>query len=419
MSKKSRSFLAALLLFSALFFSLALSTSVHALVTGRLFGQVLNGTRNNAPVAGQSVTLQLTQGNTTRDLKSVKTDARGAFAFSDLATSRTMTYALSTRYQGAPYTTALIDLSSRPVQSINLTVYQATANPARIVIDQAIVSLNMPAGQGGVLTVSNYFFLKNSGTQTYVGSLDASSSQLGALRFSLPRGARRLSLANGFAGAHVTIQPDSSFVTDAAVPPGVTPFGFSFDLPYAAANENFPYAAIYPTQQLSVLVPANLPARSATLSSLGVLVVNQNSYTLFRANNLRAGKEVYVQLDNLPVPRPAPYPSALSQESLWLVVGLVMLLAALFVMRFLSRFSSQSASGTQRGRDVGAGQDSFADQQQELLKELLALDTAFAAGKLPQGVYQKRRARTRRQLRALMSIERMGKRAGSGGQGEA
>src|SRR6266849_8380593 len=88
----------------------------HAASNGRIFGQLLDGTKSNTPIVGQSVTLQIAQGDNARDLASVKTDAHGTFAFNNLATDKTLNYAIYTRYQGAQYYTNLINLSSKPVQ---------------------------------------------------------------------------------------------------------------------------------------------------------------------------------------------------------------------------------------------------------------------------------------------------------------
>ena len=67
----------------------------------------------------------MAQGENASDLTSMTTDARGMFSFSVLNTDKTINYALYTLYQGSQYYTNLIDLSSRPVQKINLTVYDA------------------------------------------------------------------------------------------------------------------------------------------------------------------------------------------------------------------------------------------------------------------------------------------------------
>ena len=105
------------LLLALVFLLFPLSASAHAATnTGRIYGQLLDGTKRNLPVAGQSVTLQMAQGENARDLTSMTTDARGMFSFSGLNTDKTINYALYTLYQGSQYYTNLIDLSSRPVQ---------------------------------------------------------------------------------------------------------------------------------------------------------------------------------------------------------------------------------------------------------------------------------------------------------------
>ena len=153
-------------------------------------------------------------------------------------------------------------------------MYEATTSSAAIATAQAIVVLDVPEKQTGVIIASEYFFFKNSGTRTYVGSLAPGHGKPNALRFSLPPGARHLSLNTGFDGAQVVLG-DRNFATDAALLPGITRFAFSFEIPYITADDDVPYAIVYPTQQLSVLVPADLRASSSTLSSLGLIIVNQ------------------------------------------------------------------------------------------------------------------------------------------------
>src|SRR5437879_8589404 len=111
--------------------------SAHAASTGRIFGQLLNGTHKNAPVAGQSVTLQMAQGNTAKDLTSVTTDAQGSYVFPNLATDKTISYALYIRYQGAQYSSAIVTLDTKPAQQLNLTVYDATNSTANIAVVRA------------------------------------------------------------------------------------------------------------------------------------------------------------------------------------------------------------------------------------------------------------------------------------------
>ena len=425
-----------------LFFLLPPSLA-HAASNGRIFGQLLDGTESNTPIAGQSVTLQIAQGDNARDLTSVKTDAHGTFAFNGLATDKTLNYALFTRYQGAQYYTDLINLSSKPVQQINLTAYEATTSSAKIAIVQATVLLHQPGAQAGVLSISEVVFFKNLGTYTYVGSLDASQGKPNALLFTLPPGARNVSLSKGFDG-YQAIQVDQGFATDAALPPGTSQFIFSFELPYTTSNYNFRYEVIYPTVQLSLLVPPDLNVNSSTLTSAGLITADQHPYRLFQAKDLLAGVHIQTQLQGLPVPLSQSSPGPLKQITTWLIVAILLMLAILTVTWFLLRSirnrrgpiyrtdrdrrrkgpqrSSnavrrtvyQSFAPTASAKRSGAGintsahgngtaNDNLLGQQQALLQELLDLDKAYEAGKLKKSLYQERRAKTKARLRTLMA----------------
>ena len=101
------------------------------------------------------------------------TDAHGMFSFSGLNTDKTINYALYTLYQGSQYYTDLIDLSTRPVQKINLTVYDATTSIANIAIVQANVLIDKADAQSSLITISENYIFENLGLTTYVGSLQA------------------------------------------------------------------------------------------------------------------------------------------------------------------------------------------------------------------------------------------------------
>ncbi len=433
--------LALLIAFVLLLFPLP--TSAHAasnIGTGRIYGQLLDGTKRNAPVVGQSITLQMAQGDNARDLTSVATDAHGMFSFSGLDTDKTINYALYTLYQGAQYYTDLIDLSTKPVQQMNLTVYDATTSIANIAIVQANVLIDKADAQNGLITISENFFFENLGLTTYVGTLRANGSKPNALRFSLPNNARSLSLSSGFDGYQV-IQVDSGFASNVGLPPGTSQFAFSFQVPYTTSSYDFSYTAVYPTVDLSLLVPLNIHASSAGMDSQGPVNTNQRTYQQFKTQKLLAGDQIHVQLEGLPVHQPAPNPSPLNQNTLWVIVALLLMLAIVGVTWFIYRFSRRQAPSTQKqtshtarrggasphpslrsgeGAEVEAARPaspnahtSSKDQQERLLQELLDLDTAYEAGKIKQAEYWERRARTKARLRSLMDSDVVEKPASS------
>lgn len=390
---------------------------------GHITGQLLDGTKHNAPIAGQSVTLQMAQGTTSKDLNSVTTDAHGNYSFSNLPTDKTISYALFIRYQGAQYLSNVVTLDSKPVQQVNLTVYEATSNTSKLAIVRSTVLIHSPDTKKGSFTVSEAFAFDNLDNHAFVGSLDATKGKPRALFFSLPAGARNVSLDKGFDG-YRSIQADSGFASDVALLPGMNEFALSFEVPYASSSYDFRYVAMYPTVDLSMMVPPQLHASSSALTSQGTITAqDQQPYQLLNGSKLLQNQSVTLNLEGLPPSTAsASTPAQLNTTTIWLIAGAVLLLAVLFIAWFFFRPARlQVATGSRKGGKPSERKGSTAsvkvkaattpkEQQQVLLAELLELDKAFEAGKLKKSVYHERRAKTKARLRTLMSEQEAAKR---------
>ncbi len=402
-------------------FAFALPASAHTLTNaGHISGQLLDGTKRNAPVAGQSVTLQMAQGQTAGDLKTVPTDAHGAFSFSGLNTDKTISYAIYTLYQKAQYFTGLISLGDRPGQQVNLLVYDATTSVSNIAIVQANVLIDKADAQHGLLNITESFVFENLGLTTYVGSLQANGQKPNALRFSLPPGARQLSLKVGFDGYNV-VQVDPGFASDAAIPPGQSQFAFSFHVPYSASHYDFADTVIYPTVDLSVLTPLDYHASSGVLTSKGSVSVSQQAYQQLEAKQLLAGTQVHVELDGLPAPTNQSNASQTDQGPPWFIAIVVLMLAIVAATWFMyvrmqrrsaaqrrkatkSLSKNKAAITSQRPAQAKVARSTL-EEQESLLQALLELDKADEAGTIKKAEYQERRASLKARLRLLMTSE--------------
>lgn len=384
--------------------------------TGQITGQLLDGTQNNAPVANQNVTLQLAQGNTSRDFITLKTDAQGRYSFNALENDSTVQYAVYTLYQGAQYVTNLIDLSKQADQQVNLTVYDATSNTANLAVVQSAILLEKPNPQTGMLSVSEDFFFENLSNTTYVGSLDASQGKPNALLFALPANARFLSLETGFDG-YRAIQVATGFASNAAVLPGTSRFSFSFQVPYSGSSYHFSYTSIYPTLTLSLLTPLNMLVHAPQgLNTQGTVNTPSGTYQLLKAQTLRTNQTVQIDLNGLPVPikaAPTALQAAVNPTTLWLVSLLIVVLALAGVGGYFYNVRRQRAKRakqravTHKGKVAPPPKKSAALTSKEaLLQELLALDKTYEAGKLQKTAYQEQRARLNAHLRSLISEQR-------------
>jgi 5-hydroxyisourate hydrolase-like protein (transthyretin family) len=392
--------------------SILYSVPAHAAGTGHISGQLLDGSNHNAPLANQQVTLQMANGNNTRDLATATTDAQGSFSFDNLSTDKTISYAVYMRYQGAQYVSNLVTLASNPAPQVNLTVYQAMQKSDNLAIVNASVLVHEPNVQKGILTISEVFSFMNLDNHAYVGSLKANNGPPNALLFSLPPDTSNISLGTGFSGYHV-IQVDRGFASDAAVLPGQNEFSFSFDVPYNAAVFDLNYVTMYPTVSLTFLIPPDIHAESQTLRSQGVVSANdQHSYNRLVGNTVPAHTQIQVQLEGLTVLSSSD--NSFNLAVIWLIIAIVLMAGIVVLTWFLlrarrRRSSAQFQKGHERGRkktakDRNAQVVAPANRKQELLEELLALDQAYEAGELDEAIYQERRSKTKAQLRSLIEI---------------
>jgi hypothetical protein len=440
------------------FASPALATP-NADTNGQISGQLLDGTNANAPLPGQSVTLQMAQGSNAQDLTTVTTDAQGSFSFSNLSTDKTISYAVFARYQGAQYLSSVITLNNNPTQQVSLTVYEATQSTDKLAIVNATALFHEPDIPNKTITVSEAFSFKNLDTHTYVGALNAEQKgKPNALLFSLPAGVKKINLQEGFTGYKV-IQVDRGFATDAALPPGTSEFAFSFDMPYTASTYDFPYETFLPTVSLAFFVPPDIHASSQVLTSRGIVNNkddNGRPYNLLTATALPSEKKVDLRLEGLLTELPSGSPTSFNPLLLWLIVAGLVILATLGIVWFVVGSRRGQAQGTAptsskkaRGRgqaqgtaptDVGGQVQGAAstnlknargkkpsakrsqkkeaapvdnlkkptasttkDREQALLDALLKLDQDYEAGKLSKEAYEERRGKTKARLRSILS----------------
>ena len=389
---------------------------------GQISGQLLDGTNANAPLPGQSVTLQMAQGNNSQDLTTVTTDAQGTFSFSNLSTDKTISYAIFASYQGAQYLSDVITLNNNPTQQVNLTVYQATQSTDKLAIVNATILFQEPDIPRKMVALSEAFSFKNLDTHTYVGTLDvANQGKPNALLFSLPAGAQNINLQKGFTGYHV-VQVDRGFATNAALLPGSNEFAFTFDMPYNSSTYDFNYETFLPTVSLSFFVPPDIHANSHVLASQGIVNTgdNERPYNLLKATVLPSQKNVDLHLEGLLTQLPSDSATSFNPVLIWLIVAGVIVLATLGIVWFVVSSRRPSKSKKDRGKNppvnrspkkgVAAtnkvnksGTSTTGEREQALLDALLKLDQEYEAGKLSKEFYEEQRRKTKARLRSILS----------------
>jgi hypothetical protein len=378
-----------------------------------LSGSVVNGTHGNAPVSGTQVVLQTYVSHTSaQDTAMVTSDAQGRFAFAGLDGSGATTYAVYTRYQGGTFASGAITFANGAVAPQTLTVYDATASDANVRVALTTLLLGAPDQRTGLIPVGEFVTFDNTGHTAYVPAVAPSGGQpMGLLRFWLPAGARNLSVGAGFAGAQI-LQVSTGFATSATVPPGKSQFAFAFDLSYSGTQYLLDHKTEYPTAQVAVLAPVGTRTAGADFVAQPSVTALGQQYELYTRDNVARSVHLHLQLLGLPLPGERP---DLDFTQLLALGGALVLLLALLLALYLRRGDLAQVFGLTPGsvagqaaappvRSDGSVQEREAERKR-LLKALLALESAHAAGSISAADYEARASHTRERLRMLLAVE--------------
>lgn len=380
--------------------------TARAASQGAISGRIVNGTHNNAPVAGQTVTLQVTTASgSTLDLTTATTDVRGAYRFDNLDIAGTRGYGVTTTFQGGTYGTGLINVATdAPSQNADIKVWDATHDDAHLKISLSTVLFREPKARNGLIGVAAFYTVANTGNQAFIGTVEPQNGRpMGLLRFPLPDGARNLTLGVGFDGAQ-SAQVGGGFGATATVPPGQTEYAFGFDVPYDGSDYSYTYKALYPTDQVAVLVPPDISTDPRDFEAQGLVTAYGSRYQVLGHGKLDAQKTLDARLYRLPQAGERAYldPRWLFALAAVLALGLGFLLAL-----YIRTGNLALAFGLVRPSDLAARAPKQAksapDEERRLLNDLLDLERKHARGMLDDATFAQRDAEVRGRLRDLLA----------------
>ncbi|HEX8732475.1 MAG TPA: hypothetical protein VF725_10505 [Ktedonobacterales bacterium] len=407
----------ALLAALALALGLGVAPARAAGAQGSVSGVVRNGSHAHAAVAGQTVTLQLTIGSTTKDIATTASDAQGRFSFGGLDTSASSDlggqYAVYTTFQGGTYAAGPLNLATNPNQTATLTIYDATQDSSALSVSVATILIRQPDATHGLIGVGEFITMRNSGTTAFVGNLPSAGGSTSAmpslLRFSLPPTAQNVTTGVGFFNTDA-IQIGTGFAAAATVPPGQTEFAFAYDLPYSGTTASVPYKAEYPTAQVVTLVAPDMFVRASSgETAQGIVTAFGSRYQVFTASSLAVNGQTSVNLYDLP--RPGEAQDLNTGHLIWLGLALLALLALLLAL-YLWRGALAVAFGlipaaTSAPAASGATSDAsaLAAERDRLLRDLLALERRRASGAIGEERFKREDTDLRERLRAALAAE--------------
>ncbi|MDZ7637243.1 MAG: carboxypeptidase-like regulatory domain-containing protein [Bryobacterales bacterium] len=225
-------------------------------------GFVTNKSTNKAQPGVKVTLMKMAESGATTPVNTASSDAQGRFAFTDTLTG---IYALEAEYQGVSYTQVIPPML--PKDNLQLSVYETTASPAAVAVEQHIYFLEPGSSQ---LVVSETYILNNNTQRTY------RNPERGTIRFYLPPEAKGIVQT-------AIIGPDQRPVSTVAektaeanmyqvnypLQPGESRVDLNFIVPYEGGAGVFRTVNRYTNAKTRLVVAPGVTVEGDSLASLG------------------------------------------------------------------------------------------------------------------------------------------------------
>ncbi|MFC2059769.1 hypothetical protein ACFLTZ_01585 [Chloroflexota bacterium] len=369
----------------ALIFTLSLATPALADVpnSGKIEGQIVNGTADGSDVAGQAITLKIEANSNQVGSNTGKTDAEGHFTFDALSTDPTYSYQVSLTYQKVEYMSEWLNFSEgETTKSVELTVYDSTTSDQAIktVMSHAIVYVEPDS-----LLVKEYFLLVNEADLTFYRETGGGNS--GTLSFPMPKDATDRQLTIGLMDYGIA-DTAGGFADTMAVLPGMKEVAYSYKVSLNSATYTLRRAVYYPTASFDFLVQGeNTEVTSNQLTMAEPLDIKGVQFSHFTSQAFVPGDVLTITLSGL-----SKVGNGNSSMAIWAVLALVVLVCGFVALKLIKKKKLQL---------VGA-EDTSNQKKQRLLSELAQLDDDFEAQSIPEATYRQQRALKKAELLELM-----------------
>lgn len=376
------------------------SASAQA-ATGTIRGTVTNGSLDNKPVPGQTVTLLPVSAAGPGERTTATSAEDGTFVFEGQSTANTQQYVAWVEYEGARYQVGPFQFDANSSEkTVDITIYEPTATDPGINIARNAIVL-VPNPQQRQLGVIELFELVNPAKQAYIGKPAAANTanQRASAIFSLPDGAHDLQILSGIQ-VNALIQMPGGYADSLPVPPGTHQIVVQYFIDYEDNGLLFTKPFSYDTGEVDVLlVDGKWTLNADGFKPNGTVNEGGQTYQAYQGMNFKAGQPMRLVVTG----------AGLTTEQLgnreliqWGIGGLIALVVVGGVgVPLLRRRRKPKIAGTLRPapavtaalaetaeHSIGARED----ERQDLLDMIADLDDRHDAGEIGDDEWERLRA---------------------------
>lgn len=345
-------------------------------------------------MAGLEVVLETYDGNEQVGTATALTDEEGRFTFAGLPTAPNLVSQALVRYEGADYYSGPASFSAdAATAALEVVVYEATPSDELIVVSNAHTIVEM--ADGG-LRITEVLTFVNQGDRSYVGSVQVAEGANATLYFPLPEGAVELQPGTGLMQCCI-YGYEEGFVDSMPFPPGEQQVIYSYFVPNTDSEYTFVRPVAYPTGRYDLLVQGeSVSIQSSGLISDQPVTMKDAPFAHSSSEGVEAGEAIEASISGLP-------DTGLGNILIWAGITVGLLAGGYGV--FLTR--------RRRARPPSLPVETPVEERQRLLVQIAEMDDDFAAGRIAEDTFRRRRAAVKARLVDLTRQVRQGQMATS------
>ena len=350
---------------------------------GTITGEVVNGSGGDLP-EDLEVKLEVYQSFELVYEDSVSADADGSFTFEDVEINPDLIYITLVELDGTFFPSAfhMGDQTVGDTIDLPITIYNATTDTSDLVVSRLHVFFEF-TGQGTVQVI-HQVTIDNRGTAMVAPTNEGEP----VLEFTLPEGATNLIFQTGTIG-NPYVRTGDGFADPTPVLPGTAAYEglFAYELPYdGKLDVDLPVDL--PTEVAVVFVPGETyNVESDVLFPSGAETLGEDLFQVLVADDLGPEQSMDVRISS-PL-----FGGGQFFQSSWFTIVLGVIGLAL------------AGYGAWRFFAPAPEEETFQDEKDALIEEIIALDEAYEAGELEEGEYLVQREALKSDLEALLDEE--------------
>jgi len=344
------------------------------------------------------------------------TDEQGRFRFEELSTSGDIDYIIDADYADVTHNSEFFKLTDeQPSQAITITVYEVGDDDSQIVIPRGNVLIDH---QPGALAVAQILTFSNRSDRTFAGKPIDGADRLVTVSVKVPEEATDIRFADGELGGRYLRIGDTVYDTVALAPGEEMRQTFvSYMLPYDGDSATITQSWAYPVDLINMLV-AELPqlaVESDQLTYDSNDTLQGIEFELWTGENAGADEEITASFTGLlaeddvdpraqavapgsdsgAVQTARPQKTSSADLQKYTVVAIVGVLAALLLIVLV-------IIGLRRTKVDP--EELLAQERDELIEQIAALDDQHARGELDTIHWSNQRARLKSRLIEVASV---------------